>query len=62
MEEMPVDFYLDQHSIEIVNRLENIGKKFKRIASELRRAETTLEEDRKEEIFEKIKIDVRIRQ
>jgi hypothetical protein len=59
MIEQPVNFYLDKHCIEIVDRLEDISDKLRKIASEFKRAEITLEEGEKEEKFQKIKADVR---
>lgn len=61
MNEQPIDFYLNENCIEIVDRLENISHKLHRIASEFKKAEIILEEDRKSEMFQKIKIDVRTR-
>jgi hypothetical protein len=56
-----VNFYLDKHSIEIVDKLQSINRKFKQIISNVKNAEITLEEQKKEDIFEKIKSDVRTR-
>jgi hypothetical protein len=56
-----VNFYLDKHSIEIVDKLQSINRKFKQIISNVKNAEIILEEQKKEDIFEKIKSDVRIR-
>lgn len=61
MNEQPIDFYLNENCIEIVDRLENISHKLHKIASEFKKAEIILEEDRKSEMFQKIKIDVRTR-
>jgi len=61
MSEQPIDFYLNKNCIEIVDKLELISHKLHRIASEFKKAEIILEEDRKEEIFQKIKVDVRVR-
>jgi hypothetical protein len=61
MNDQPIDFYLNQHCIEIVDKLENISHKLHKIASEFKKAEIILEEDRKTEMFQKIKIDARIR-
>lgn len=61
MNEQPIDFYLNKTSIEIVDRLENISNKLHKIASEFRKAEIALEEDRKQEIFQQIKLDARVR-
>jgi hypothetical protein len=52
-----VNFYLDKHSIEIVDKLQSINRKFKQIISDVKNAEITLEEQKKEDI----KSDVRIR-
>jgi len=60
MSEKPIDFYLNQHCIDIVEKLENISNKLHRIASEFKKAEIILEEERKEEMFEKIKTNVRV--
>lgn len=56
-----INFYLDKRSIEIVDKLQSINRKFKQIISDVKNAEITLEEQKKEEIFEKIKSDVRTR-
>lgn len=60
MKDQPTNFYLNQQSIEIIDRLENINKKFKQIIGDIKRTETILE-DKKEEDFEKVIIDARIR-
>jgi len=56
-----VNFYLDKHSIEIMDKLQSINRKFKQIISDVKNTEIMLEEQKKEEIFEKIKSDVRTR-
>jgi len=61
MNDQPIDFYLNSNCIEIVDKIENISKKLRKIASEFKKAETLLEEDRKTEVFQKIKVDVRNR-
>ena len=61
MNEQPIDFYLNQNCIEIVDKLESISHKLHKIANEFKKAEIILEEDRKTEMFQKIKVDVRIR-
>jgi hypothetical protein len=61
MEDQPIDFYLNQHCIEIVDKLENISNKLHKIANEFKKAEIILEEERKVEMFQKIKIDARTR-
>jgi hypothetical protein len=60
MKDQPINFYLNQQSIEIIDRLENINKKFKQIIGDIKRTETILE-DKKEENFEELRIDARIR-
>jgi hypothetical protein len=62
MNDQPMDFYLNQHCIEIVDRLENISNKLHKIASEFKKAEIIMQEDRKVEMFQKIKTDVRNRE
>lgn len=61
MNEQPIDFYLNHNCIEIVDKLENISNKLHKIANEFKKAEIILEEDRKTEMFQKIKVDVRDR-
>jgi len=61
MEEQPIDFYLNQHCIDIVDKLEDISYKLHKIASEFKKAEIILEEDRKIETFQSIKKNARIR-
>ena len=61
MLEQKINFYLDENCIEIVEKLQNINYKFNKIVSSVRKAEIMLEEARKEEIFEKIKLDVKFR-
>lgn len=61
MNEQPIDFYLNQNCIEIVDKLESISHKLHKIANEFKKAEIILEEDRKTEMFQKIKVDVGIR-
>ena len=61
MNEQPIDFYLNQNCIEIVDKLESISHKLHKIANEFKKAEIILEEDRKTDMFQKIKVDVGIR-
>lgn len=61
MQEKSINFYLDQRSIEIMDRLEKLNKKFNKILIDFKKAEITIEENKKEELFEKIKINARIR-
>ena len=61
MSEQPIDFYLNQNCIDIVDKLENISNKLHKIANEFKKAEIILEEDRKTEMFQKIKIDAKTR-
>ena len=61
MLEKKINFYLDENCIEIVEKLQNINKKFNKIVNSVKKAEIMLEETRKEEIFEKIKLDVKFR-
>ena len=61
MNEQPIDFYLNHNCIEIVDKLESISHKLHKIANEFKKAEIILEEDRKTEMFQKIKVDVGIR-
>lgn len=60
MKDQPTNFYLNPQSIEIIDKLQNINKKFKQIIGDIKRTETILE-DKKEEDFEKVIIDARIR-
>lgn len=61
MQEQPINFYLNSQSIEIMDKLEKLNKKFSKILSDFKKAEIAIEEERKEELFEKIKINARIR-
>lgn len=61
MSEQPIDFYLNKNCIEIVDKLESISHKLHKIANEFKRAEIILEEDRKQEMFQKIRVDARVR-
>lgn len=61
MSEQPIDFYLNKNCIEIVDKLESISNKLHKIANEFKRAEIILEEDRKQEMFQKIRVDARVR-
>ena len=61
MLEQKINFFLDENCIDIVEKLQNINKKFNKIVSSVKKAEIILEETRKEEMFEKIKLDVRFR-
>jgi hypothetical protein len=61
MSEHPIDFFLNKNCIEISDRLESIRYKLHKIVNEFKKAEIILEEDRKQEMFQKIKVDVRIR-
>lgn len=60
MKDQPVNFYLNQQSIAIIDKLENINKKFKQIIGDIKKTESILE-DKKEENFEKVIVDARIR-
>jgi hypothetical protein len=44
-----------------VDKLESINHKLHKIANEFKKAEIILEEDKKTEMFQKIKVDVGIR-
>lgn len=61
MSDQNVDFYLNKNCIDIVDKLETISHKLQKIATEFKRAEIILEEDRKTEMLQKVKIDARIR-
>lgn len=62
MQDQPsINFYLNKQSIEIMDKLEVLNKKFSKIMNDLKKAEILLEEEKKEQIFKKIKIDVRNR-
>ena len=59
MQDQPVNFYLNEHSIEIMDKLESINKKFYQIISEIKRSEIHIKG--KDLTFEHVKEDVRIR-
>lgn len=59
MNNQRIDFYLNRECIEIVDRLEDISNKLHKIANEFRKAEIILEEEKRVEILEKIKTNVR---
>lgn len=61
MSEQPIDFYLNKNCIDIVDKLECISHKLHKIANEFKKAEIILEEDRKQEMFQKIRVDARVR-
>ncbi len=61
MSNQPVDFYLDNCCVEIIDRLEDISNKLHKIANEFRKAEIILEEDKKIESLQKIKANARVR-
>lgn len=56
-----VNFYLDKNSIEIMDKLQSINRKFKQIISDVKNTEIILEEQKKEDLFEKIKTNARTR-
>lgn len=61
MNDQPINFYLDKNSIEIMDKLESINKKFNKIINGVKNAEILLKNKQEEEKFEYIKTDVRIR-
>lgn len=61
MNEQPVDFYLNKNCTDIVDKLECISNKLHQIANQFKKAEIILEEDRKQEKFQKIRINAKSR-
>lgn len=62
MKDQPLNFYLNEHSIEIVNKLSSINKNFEKILVNLQKRESIIKNKQKENIFEKVIIDVRTRE
>ena len=62
MQDQPINFYLNKQSVEIVDKLESINRKFKKMLSELKRSEIIIKKNKKEEKFERIRIDARLRE
>ena len=62
MKDQPLNFYLNEHSIEIVNKLNNINKNFEKILGNLQKCESIIKNKQKENIFERVTIDVRTRE